>query len=94
MEQPNLTSDELMLSKTKALITHTLYGVMNYVTHLSLVIHNSWKFRKIFIELLETENFLKPVEMDNPFCCLQTLLSSLSTFHQHQSCTKQVHTDE
>lgn len=57
MKQPNLTSDELILSQTKAPITHTVYGIMNYVPHLSLVINNSWKFRKIFIKLLETEFF-------------------------------------
>lgn len=43
--------------KTKAPITHTVYEIMNYVTHLSIVISNSWKFRKIFVKLLETEFF-------------------------------------
>lgn len=43
--------------KTRAPITRTVYGFMNYVTHLGLVINNSWKFRKIFIKLLETGFF-------------------------------------
>lgn len=55
MKQLNLLPMSSCYLKTKAPITHTVYEIMNYVTHLSIVISNSWKFRKIFVKLLETE---------------------------------------